>query len=254
MNFSNNRLPRKLMHAKDSCPFNCQYCFAKWNDNFNYENEDNSSFSNSTYVIYPFCDSEITSPSSKQLLSEIAHLSLNDQKQIIISISTKSSLSNVWLKDLETINKKLQENHGFVKLSVSITNKYSSQIEPGTANYSERIDLLKRLQEFNLKPSLTLKPILPFIHSSEYIEIINDAKEYIDKFLLGGLYVNSSTKFYKEYIEGKFPTQKRCVAWINNTTWEYIPSTNTQQKLMDYIISIGKEYYESDRSLIQSWL
>ena len=243
---------RMMLHALIDCPYQCQYCFAKWekyqNNFMSIENIGNN------IIIYPFCDSEILFQNYKDCLSSIVDKSINENKRIIISISTKTNLSNSILNDLELIHEKLKINSGFIKLGVSFSNKSISSIEKGTSIYWERIDLLRRLSKYSIKVAVVLKPILPFIVLNEYIEIVNDTIRFTDKYLLGGLYVQEQTGFYKKYIQDKYITELRKVNWLTGVSWLYIDSTKTQKEIEGYVLTQGKSVFNSDQELIESWL
>ncbi|MCL2321558.1 MAG: hypothetical protein FWC47_05550 [Oscillospiraceae bacterium] len=250
---NNNKISNRVMlHSLVGCPYKCQYCFAKWEqyqNNISYiENIRNN------IIIYPFCDSEVLFQNHMDNLSVIADKSIHEKKRIVISISTKSNLSKSILNDLESVHKKLKINGGFIKLGVSFSNKSIPTIEKGTTQYYERIELLRKLSEYSIKVSVVLKPILPFITVGEYIEIVNETIRFTDKYLLGGLYVQEHTDFYKHYIEGKYITTQRKVEWLTGVSWSYIDSAETQNEIKSYILSQGKFVFDSDQELVESWL
>jgi len=249
-----NTTERIMMRNDIKCPYGCQYCFSKW-DKFK-----NSIFSNSkvinyenNIIIYPFCDSEIVFQNYSEILSNVIEYVNQSQRQIIISISTKSDLPHKILSDLELVNEILNKFNGFVKLSISITNKNFQHIEAGTSSYNERINLLKRVNDYNIMSAVTLKPILPFVPLKEYYEIIDETSDFTEKYLIGGLYVDINTDFYNNYIKNKYEVIHRKVNWLNNEIWHYVNSNQTQKLIKEYIEQRGKDYFVSDTSLIESW-
>ncbi|GAI01245.1 unnamed protein product, partial [marine sediment metagenome] len=103
----------------------------------------------------------------------------------IISFSTKAKMNNNVIEKINLINQNLtNKNKGFIKVSVSITNKSMiDELEPFASSFEERIETLKLLNKYKIPNSVILKPILPFIDVEEYQEIINKASKYL-RFLL----------------------------------------------------------------------
>jgi DNA repair photolyase len=240
------------MHAAIKCHFQCQYCFSKWKKYQNHNIVNN--YIGDNLFICPFCDSELEFQDYDATLLSIVEQAKLYKVRIIISISTKSYLKDTILTKLQLAHEKLSEYGGFVKISVTITNKNFPDIEPRTASYYERIRLLEKLMTYKMKTSVVIKPILPFVPSDEYIEILNEVCDFTDRFLIGGLYVDESTIFYKNYIQGKYETVTREVNWHNGEKWSYIDSTTTQNAIKNYLVNRGKKVFDSDQDLIESWL
>ena len=152
-------------------------------------------------------------------------------------------------------NELKREDRGFVKLSVSFSNKYSiDKLEKGTAPYRQRVKLLEQVQNMGIYTSAIIKPILPFITLTEYKEIIDDLA-FIEKFVLGDLYVDINSRFYKEYIDGKYDMSIRKVAWLNEPEcWNVIEDVEKKHQLYKYIEKKCCEYFESDIDLISSYI
>lgn len=248
-------MKRKLFSGDVCCNANCLYCFAKWQDkgakHALFEIEKLIDLDDDSIVVYPCCDGDFF-----QQNVSLKNLSKLTNKKIYVSISTKHSISDEQLKELKLLDNELRkEKKGFIKISVSFTNKYMiDEIENGTMSYQERINLLKKLQELEINTSVIIKPILPFIPFSEYKEIVDDLS-FITKFVLGDLYVDLNTNFYKKYIENKYEVSSRKVNWLNvPKNWYVIEDTQKKEKIHDYIKDISCESYESDIELILSYI
>ena len=244
-------LERKMIHASTTCPYQCQYCFSKW---LNYKRPNTITEFIDDLLIYPFCDSELEFQDYKTILFEIAEQVNLNKCRIVISISTKSYLKDDVLDELQFLHENLCKYGGGVKVSVSLTNKTFPDIEKGVASYAERIDLLKKLTNYEMKTSVIVKPILPFVSPEEYIDILDDTCSFSEKFLIGGLYVNKRTDFYKNYIQEKYETVLREVDWLDGENWLYVDSADTQKIIKNHLLAKGKAIFESDRDLIESWL
>ena len=175
---------------------------------------------------------------------------------IYVGISTKQMINTNQLNYLKLLDNELKrEDRGFVKLSVSFSNKYSiDKLEKGTAPYRQRVKLLEQVQNMGIYTSAIIKPILPFITLTEYKEIIDDLA-FIEKFVLGDLYVDINSRFYKEYIDGKYDMSIRKVAWLNEPEcWNVIEDVEKKHQLYKYIEKKCCEYFESDIDLISSYI
>ena len=252
-NLTNNTLvDREYMNADRACPFQCKYCFAKWKMKLPKTVDIHEG--SHTVVLYPLCDSELCSQDIHELehiIQEYIKNNLNDKK-LIVSISTKDKEFTNYIPILNRIQKTVSLTGGFVKLGISFTNINYEYLEEGTATFEERINLLRMLSEYEFKLSAVIKPLLPFVTLDEYKEIIKQSD--VDKYLLGGLYVEEGSEFYNLYIKGKFKVTHRPVAWLNDEKYLYVESDETQTELIHFIKSIGKNAYSSDIEMIKSWL
>lgn len=190
---------------KEECKNQCQYCFSRWRiDSVNYSFL--TDFQQNV-VIYPLCDNDITD--FDRVMKYLEECILAQTGFTILSISTKTRLSNLFLEKIKNFNKKY-EKKGFIKLSVSFSCKsLISNIEPDASSYEERLQMLKHLKSLEIPTSAIFKPILPFIEIEEYISMIKDMKEYVNVFILGDLYVNKEDDFYKRYIKDNYNLGKR---------------------------------------------
>lgn len=248
-------MKREFFSGDVSCSANCLYCFAKWQDEkskhpkFSVEKILNSN--DDSVVIYPCCDSDFFKQNI--ILDDVLKL---DNKFIYVSISTKRMISVEQLDYLKKLDSELkQKNRGFVKLSVSFSNKYFiDELENGTMSYGERVNLLRQVQDMGIYTSAIIKPILPFISLTEYKEIIDDLA-FVKKFLLGDLYVDFNTEFYKKYICGKYNANIRKTVWLNEPEyWNVIVDDEKKLLLHKYIEKKNCDSFESDISLIMSYI
>jgi len=245
-------LNKKMIHAAIRCSHQCQYCFSKWKKYRNCSTAND--YTDSNLFICPFCDSELELQDYDTILLPIVEQAELYKKCIIISISTKSYLKEETLSKLQLVHEKLSRYGGFVKVSVTFTNKSYHDIEQGTASYYDRIQLLRKITTYKMKTSVVIKPILPFVSPNEYIDIVNDTCNFTDRFLIGGLYVDESTAFYKNYIQGKYEIVTREVNWLNGEKWSYVDSAIIQNIIKEHIVNLGKKVFDSEQGLIESWL
>ncbi len=237
-------MKRVFIHSNKKCEKNCMYCFSKW-DNYKYPKINEEFFDDDVLAFYPTCDSdfEIDWTFCEKILKKY-----NDSKKIIFSFSCKGKIADSSINDILKLNSKIR--NGFVKLGVGFTTKSCiNEIEPGTADYKYRIDLLKNLKDTGVKTAVVLKPILPFISMNEYCEIINDTS-FVKLFLTGGLYINPEDEFYKKFIDNKYTCVDRVVNWCNDSVWKYVEDTKVKE-ITDYIKQNGCYSFDSDEYLLE---
>lgn len=244
---------RQLFSGCKKCNSNCQYCFAKWNDDYTGNDYfDISKIDLDTDVIYPSCDTEDLF--LDETIDKIKEFIYKNNRKIVICYSIKNEISKRKMEKIKLINEELiGTGMGFVKIGISIATKSMlEELEKGTLPYNERLYFLKMLKDFNIPCSAILKPVLPFIPFSEYKQIIDDVFVYTDMIVIGGLYVNEKTDFYKRYIENKFPVETRKVNWLESEPkWKYVENIYLNNAIKKYIVSLGKEYFESDMDFVK---
>ena len=247
---------RYLFSGLNKCPSNCKYCFAKWENKYYSMPQFNINTINDNLsdklVLYPCCDSDFFAQSDAE---NIMNNLLTINKKVYISISTKNSISNSSLDKIQKLDRYLRINNlGFVKISISFSTKYRiDEIEQNTLSYSERLKLLKLLTDKKIFTSIIFKPILPFIPVNEYLEIIDDCANIIDKIVIGGLYINKTTEFYKEYIKNRYQTETHPVNWLSEiTVWDYFEDKNKNNMIRDYAKTKSIKVFDSDIELIKS--
>jgi DNA repair photolyase len=249
------KFKREFYSGSDKCNLGCLYCFADIEgfrklDVVNFKGK--NSESDDVLIYYPSCDTEFNwSDNFDKFINKL----VDSNTKSIISISTKGKLRKSIIEKIKKANDILiKQNIGFIKFSVSITNKSMiSVIEPHASSYQERLDLLNYLNDQEIPSSVILKPILPFIETKEYIEIINDTIPFTANYLLGGLYVSKESVIYNDFIKDKYETTERKADWLSyKPMWTYIDSTNKMNILQEYINNNNKNSFFSDLELLES--
>lgn len=246
---------RKLYSAYSHCNAGCKYCFTKWNGVYSEQPLFGvEHLCEKEAVVYPCCDGEFF---DQHNYLGIAKSMMENMDKIYFSISTKGVVDDQRLEALVELNKLLSsQNKGFVKFSVSISNKSRiEEIEPGTIPYLDRLEIAKRITNAGIPSSVTLKPILPFISNKEYYEIIEDFSKVTNRVLVGGLYVCPNTKFYQDYIKEQYPTERREVRWLTNKPiWEYVSVPQKIDQIKQFATSLGLQSFDSDIDVVKSYL
>ena len=148
----------------------------------------------------------------------------------------------------------VKEDKGFVKFAISLsTRTMLDEIEPATMSYEERIKLAGYINSLGLPLSLTIKPVLPFITAEEYDSILKDFSSYLNRVLIGGLYVNKTSSFYADYLYNDSVCTKRKVAWlIAHPDWDYVEDAELMKKIQISAQRLGMQVFDSDSSVVKS--
>lgn len=238
---------RCFFSRKGECKAKCKYCFGKWDTYIKFPDTETV---NDDTIIYPNCDGDAFDVNWGELKEKVRKLSA---KNIVVSISTKFNISDDIIKDLEEVNQVLQKNNGMLKISVSFSCEKSIEIlEKNTATYSERINLIKKFTEKNIPYFTIIKPVLPFIDFSEYKKIIDDTVSLSPYYVIGDLYVDMESQFYREYIKGtNYMVERKNISWNGeNGAWTVVTDDQLKDRIKRYIMQLGGQVFESDKDAI----
>jgi len=249
-------MERHFFTTGHDCYNKCQYCFEIFNTNKFSEIScrDVENFNLNNCIIYLSCDTEFLFL-DKRAIAFFDEYVLKSKNFNVFSFSTKNNIDESNLSCIKDINDKLKErNIGEIKISISLSNKHKiNEIEEGTATYKERLSSAKKLLQNGIKTTVLIKPVLPFIEIEEYQEIVNDFMSIgIRHFVTGSLYFKEDTPFFEKYIKGKdYNITTKEIHWIGNKPiWSQIYSSDTINKLSEYISSLNGFHYNSDKELI----
>ncbi len=141
----------------------------------------------------------------------------------------------------------------YLKFSISVSTKSQlSTIEAGASCYEERLELALALRNLAVFSSINLKPILPFIETTEYYQIVDDFIPLCDKFTLGGLYLGPETNF-GQAILSQYPglIADQAVDWIpGGPTWKICYDENKILSIENHIRRNGGLAFHSDKDLV----
>lgn len=245
---------RKFLSANIPCEAGCKYCFAKWAGynrqpalGFESENVDSD-----RVILYPCCDGDFFD--QVELVENVKHYTESHRK-VYVSLSSKIRPTDEKIMQLLGLHEWLvRADKGFVKFAISLSNRtLLDEIEPATMSYEERIKLASYINSLGLPLSLTIKPVLPFITEEEYDSILNDFSPYLNRVLLGGLYVNKTSSFYADYLHNDYICAKRKVAWLlDHPDWDYVEDAELMKKIKISAQKLGMQAFDSDSSVVKS--
>ena len=192
------------------CPHGCKYCYASFMKRFTGHTEDWG-----TFVDIKKSEKKITlNKISKKTvflssvtdcynpLEEKYRLTRNILEQLVdsdcyLSISTKSKLI---LRDIDLLK---QIRNLTVSMSINTLDENFRKDMDNASTIRERLDTLKELHDNGIKTVLFMSPIFPFI--TEWKEIIEESKNYIDEYWFENLNLRGQYKSYiMNYIKEKY--------------------------------------------------
>lgn len=217
------------------CPHGCKYCYASFMKRFTGHQEEWGTFidikrcdkkinlnkiKNKTVFLSSVTDCynkmeekyEITKDILKQLISSECYL----------SISTKSSLI---LRDIELLK---QIKNVTVSMSINTLDENFKNDMDNAASIEKRLETLKELHNNGIYTILFMSPIFPYI--TEWKEIIEKSKDYIDEYWFENLNLRGQYKVsIMNYIKERYPQYYE----------EYVEIYNKNNK--QYWINLAKE-------------
>lgn len=193
------------------CPHGCKYCYASFMKRFTGHKEDWG-----TFVDIKRCEKKIdlNKISKKYVflssvtdcynpLEEKYRLTRNILEQLVtsdcyLSLSTKSKLI---LRDIDLLK---QIKNLTVSVSINTLDENFRKDMDNASTIKERLDTLKELHANGIKTVLFMSPIFPYI--TEWKEIIEMSKDYIDEYWFENLNLRGQYKTYiMDYIKKKYP-------------------------------------------------
>lgn len=193
------------------CPHGCKYCYASFMKRFTGHTEDWGKF-----IDIKICNKNINlnKISKKNVflssvtdcynpLEEKYKLTRNILAQLVdsdcyLSISTKSKLI---LRDLDLLK---QIKHLSVSMSINTLNEEFKNDMDNASTIEERLNTLRDLHNNGIHTVLFMSPIFPYI--TEWKEIVDKSKDYIDEYWFENLNLRGQYKTYiMNYIKEKYP-------------------------------------------------
>ena len=192
------------------CPHGCKYCYASFMKRFTGHTEDWGDF-----IDIKICDKKIDLKkiSKKRVfLSSVTdcynpyeekyEITRNILKQLVnsdcyLDISTKSKLI---LRDIDIL-KKIKNLS--ISMSINTLNEEFRCDMDNASSIKERLNTLKKLHDNGVHTVLFMSPIFPYI--TEWKEIIEKSKSFIDEYWFENLNLRGSYKTYiLNYIKEKY--------------------------------------------------
>ncbi len=236
------------------CLHGCKYCYASFMKRFTGHTEEWG-----TFIDVKHCDKKINlSRISKKnvFLSSVTDcynpleekylITRNILEQLVssdcyLSISTKSKLI---LRDIDLLK---QIKNLSISMSINTLDENFRKDMDNASSIEERLDTLRELHNNGIHTVLFMSPIFPFI--TEWKEIIEKSKDYIDEYWFENLNLRGQYKTYiLNYIKEKYPQYYSSYVDIylknNKTYWENLASEINEYCLVNKINYINYFYHE----------
>lgn len=212
------------------CTHGCKYCYASFMKRFTGHNEEWGEF-----IDIKHCDKKINLKkiSKKNVflssvtdcyneLEEKNLITRNILEQLVnsdcyLSISTKSKLI---LRDIDILKK---IKNLTVSMSINTLDEKFRDDMDNASSIKDRLETLKKLHENNIYTVLFMSPIFPYI--TEWKEIIELSKEFIDEYWFENLNLRGNYKTYilnyiKENYSNIYPKYLEIYNNKDNSYWE----------------------------------
>lgn len=251
-----SRLPASdyVINPYVGCPHGCKYCYASFMKRFTAHTEDWG-----TFIDIKRCEKKINlnKISKKSVflssvtdcynpLEEKYRLTRNILEQLVasdcyLSISTKSKLI---LRDMDLLK---QIKNLTVSMSINTLNEDFRKDMDNASTIEERLNTLKELHNHGIHTVLFMSPIFPFI--TEWREIIEKSKDYIDEYWFENLNLRGQYKTYiMNYIKEKYPKYYNDYVVIytknNKEYWHNLANEINAYCKSNYINYINYFYHE----------
>jgi DNA repair photolyase len=132
------------------------------------------------------CDTEFfqNKKESLEILKKLIKLNKD------ISVITKLSLSENFIREIKKIDDELNKNNNFLVFSTSLSSLCFSGIwEPGVPSPQKRIETLESAYKNGLKTLVALRPLLPTVDNNELERLVNLTKNFCFGYYSGPLYL-----------------------------------------------------------------
>ena len=233
----NDYLTKSKLPASDyvinpyvGCPHGCKYCYASFMKRFTGHNEEWGDF-----LDIKICDKKINLEKIKNkdvFLSSVTDcynpfeekykVTRKILEQLVdadcfLGIATKS---NLILRDVDLLKKM---KHVRVSMSINTLNENFRADMDNASSIKERLATLEKLHKQGIYTILFMSPIFPYI--TEWQEIIEKSKNFVDEYWFENLNLRGAYKFYiMNYIKNKYAKYYKyyCDIYLNgnNSYWE----------------------------------
>lgn len=233
----NDYLTKSKLPASDyvinpyvGCPHGCKYCYASFMKRFTGHNEEWGDF-----LDIKICEKKINLEKIKNkdvFLSSVTDcynpfeekykVTRKILEQLVdadcfLGIATKS---NLILRDVDLLKKM---KHVRVSMSINTLNENFRADMDNASSIEERLATLEKLHKQGIYTILFMSPIFPYI--TEWQEIIEKSKNYVDEYWFENLNLRGAYKFYiMNYIKNKYAKYYKyyCDIYLNgnNSYWE----------------------------------
>lgn len=247
------------------CPHGCKYCYASFMKRFTGHTEEWGTFvdikrsekkinlnkiSKKSVFLSSVTDCYNSLEEKYKLTRGILEQLVN--ADCFLSISTKSKLI---LRDMDLLK---QMRHLTVSISINTLDESFRKDMDHASTIKERLNTLKELHKNGIHTSLFMSPIFPYI--TEWKEIIEISKDYVDEYWFENLNLRGQYKVYiLNYIKEKYPKyyENYITIYIKNNKeyWKILAkeiNDYCQKNNINYINYFYHETLVADKKLLKN--
>jgi DNA repair photolyase len=247
-----------LTYSKLICPLGCTYCFV---DEMTQEQERDVSYLSPEQIvllqnlpehvklIMLGCDTEFFQ--NREDAIDILNKLKNFGKDI--SVITKLSLSEAYIKEISLIAKEIEKNGNIFSFSVSLpcfSGESLKKYEPRAPSPKRRIKILKNVFNMGIPVMVAIRPLLPDIKNSELERIVDLTKDFVVGYYSGPLYLkqNKIKTLLPDFEIGK---EEQPHWMLDGNTYQVIRRDGQMEYLISLVEKSGKQFFEGAASGIE---
>lgn len=245
------------------CPYDCAFCYSQGGfksyakmeikDIVSYLDEVRNKFD----IIYVSGDTDsFAPPRTKKGLALLNTVSTKFDCDLLFT--TRTIFDKNELAMLGDIQKRLARKNRTFFGCISISRLHSApHIEPKPIpNPQSRVEMLQAFKQLGLVSVLALRPFLPIIPISEYINIVSVCQSFVD-FVLGEVwYVDQAGVIERRVFKGGTPieisfTSRVMDFGINKTIWKVWEATDVERHVHSFCDSIGLPFFMRSKPAVE---
>ena len=163
-----------------------------------------------------------------------------------ISVITKLSLSEAYIKEISLIAKEIEKNGNVFSFSVSLpcfSEKSLKKYEPRAPSPERRIKTLKNVSDTGIPVMVAVRPLLPDIENSELVKIIDLTKDFVVGYYSGPLYLKQDK--IKTLLPNFEIGKEEQPHWmLDGNTYQVIKRDGQMEYLISLVKKSGKQFFE----------
>lgn len=162
-----------------------------------------------------------------------------------ISVITKLSLSEAFIRDIALIAKDIEKNGNIFSFSVSIPcfdDTSLQKYEPKVPSPTRRIETLRNMYEEGVYTMVAIRPLLPDIQDMELESIIDQTKDFAIGYYSGPLYLKQET--VKALLPGLPVEQEKQPHWmLDGNTYQEVTKYGQTEFLISLVKKAGRQFF-----------
>jgi hypothetical protein len=249
------------LSTKKFCSFSCPFCYVHA-DFLSYASMDVPSIvswlksvKEPFDIIYVSGDTDsFAAPRTEegiQLLREMVAFGVD------LLFTTRAVFSLEQLRELHSVQQALNIKGKYLFGCVSVAQLSFPHLEPKPIFPPlDRLEQLRRFKELGLVSVLAMRPFLPIVPTSEFLEIVDRVKSFIDVVLGEVWYADKSGVLEKGVFRGPTPKEIEFVDHkmdfdLNDATWKVFEAKTAVRSVSDYCSSLGVPFFMRSRPAIE---